>query len=72
VIEDIESFCAELRLHAFGDPGVFQQGHIKIVETRPAKVPSHGVSHVPGWFLLEVTWIEIRLPRRIARILVYK
>src|ERR1700678_2367910 len=70
MIENIERFCAELRLHAFGDLRIFQQGHVEVIETRPNEVPAHSISDLPKRFLLEEIWVEIGLPR--ARILVYK
>lgn len=72
VIENIERFCAELQLSALGYLRILQQGDIKVVETRSAEVPPHGVSNLAQWFLHEVIRVEIWLSSRIAGILVYK
>lgn len=62
MIEDIERLCTELKLSCFCDPRIFQQGHVKVVDARAAKVSAHSVSHLPRGFESEVIGVEIRLP----------
>ena|SRR5713101_416468 len=44
LVKHVESFQADLRLHAFGDRQVLEDGHVRSEVSRPCKVISAGVS----------------------------
>jgi hypothetical protein len=59
MIEDVKRLCAELHLHTFCYPRIFQQGHVKVVDAGSTKEPALGVSDLPNRFCHEVIWVEI-------------
>jgi hypothetical protein len=72
MVENIERFCAELKLSALSQLCIFQQRHIKVVDSRSDKEPAHNVPNLPKWLCHEVIRVEIGLPSLIARIAIYE
>src|ERR1035437_8950188 len=59
MIEDVESFRAELELLGFLDLGVLQQREIEVVDAGSDKEPAHLISDLAKRLLHKVVWIEV-------------
>jgi hypothetical protein len=62
VVEDIKGFRPELKFSGVGDPHVFWQCHVEIVEPKPTKEPAPRVSQLAEVFKTEQRYVEVGLP----------
>jgi hypothetical protein len=62
MVENVESFKAELKFLGLGNLGGLQQSHVPVIEARAVEEASAGIPELPKLFVAEQRRVEVGVP----------